>query len=197
MPEAAKTTAIIRSVCPRCGTINKSGKNRCCGRGGSWFGNCGRAGNAKLGHSWHEGIQACKTWPQSKRAIGQQLNGARQKGNERSNDAGMVNPKTFGSTSARMSTPMPANTTVNTRANASRTPTLMTVSPDHTSTETSPADYHGFKPIAGTAAAMITMRSSSDNMPTTTSASTATVTQGCEKLVNIAVLISLLNIIVV
>ena len=191
------TTMAISSVCLKCGTIGKSGKMSCCGRSGSWFGNCGRAANSKLDHTWHEGIQACKTWPQSKRAIGQQLNGAQQKDNERSNDAGMVNPKTFGSTSARMSTPMPANTTVNTRANASWTPTLMAVSPDHTSTETSPADYHGFKPIAGTAAAMITMRSSSDDMPTTTSASTATVTQGCEKLVNIAVLISLLNIIVV
>ena len=50
----------------------------CCGRGGSWFKNCGRAGNAKLHHTWYEGIQACKKLEHSKRAIGLQSNAAQQ-----------------------------------------------------------------------------------------------------------------------
>merc|ERR1719305_1436371 len=55
------TTTITVPVCPRCGTIVKSDKISCCGRGGSWFKNCGGIGNIKLHHTWYEGIQACKT----------------------------------------------------------------------------------------------------------------------------------------
>ena len=66
----------ISSVCPKCGAITKSGKNSCCGRGGSWFRNCGSAGKAKLDHTWHEGIQACRTRSQLKTASGQQSNAA-------------------------------------------------------------------------------------------------------------------------
>ena len=54
------TTAPISSACPTCGTITKSGRMSCCGRGGSWFGDCGSAGNANVGHTWSEGIRACK-----------------------------------------------------------------------------------------------------------------------------------------
>ena len=72
------TATIISSVCATCGFIAKSGRISCCGRGGSWFGNCGGAGNAKLAHTWYEGIRACKTLAQSKTAIGQQLNAAQQ-----------------------------------------------------------------------------------------------------------------------
>merc|ERR1719201_3088543 len=50
-------TTTIGSVCPTCGTIGKSGKSSCCGRGGSWFRNCGSVENAKLVHTWYEGIQ--------------------------------------------------------------------------------------------------------------------------------------------
>ena len=50
----------ISSECPRCGTIAKSGKTSCCGRGGDWFKNCGGVGNTKLHHTWYEGVQACK-----------------------------------------------------------------------------------------------------------------------------------------
>ena len=47
-----------RSVCPRCGTITKSGQRSCCARGGAWFNECGDAGD--FDHTWFEGIQACK-----------------------------------------------------------------------------------------------------------------------------------------
>ena len=68
----------ISSVCPKCGTMEKSGKNSCCGRGGSWFRNCGSAGNMQLRHTWYEGIRVCKTRAQSKRASGRQSNAAQR-----------------------------------------------------------------------------------------------------------------------
>ena len=72
------TTTTIRSVCRKCGTIAKYGKSSCCGRGGSWFGNCGSTGNAKSRHTWNEGIHVCKTRPQSNRASGRQSNAAQR-----------------------------------------------------------------------------------------------------------------------
>ena len=63
----------------------------CCGRGASWFGNCGSAGDTKRGHTWHEGIQACKARTQLKTVIGQQLNGAQQEKNGSMNGAGTAN----------------------------------------------------------------------------------------------------------
>ena len=69
----AATTTTISSVCAKCVIIAKSGEISCCGHSGSWFGKCGRAGNAKLDHTWYEGIQACKkTLTQSKASIGRQ-----------------------------------------------------------------------------------------------------------------------------
>ena len=70
---AATTTAITTSVCSKCGAIQKSGKTSCCGRGGSWFRNCGSAGNSKYDHTWSEGIRACNSLAQSKTAIDQGL----------------------------------------------------------------------------------------------------------------------------
>ena len=60
VPVPAVAATPISSVCLECGTIQKSGRMSCCGRGGSWFGNCGSAGNAFFGHTWSEGIRACK-----------------------------------------------------------------------------------------------------------------------------------------
>ena len=51
------------SVCPKCGNIKKSGKSSCCARGGSWFQNCGDAGDDNFGHTWLEGTLACKGQP--------------------------------------------------------------------------------------------------------------------------------------
>ena len=53
-----KTTTVI-PTCPECGIIRKTGKLSCCGRGGSWFGNCGSGENANE-HMWSEGMQVCK-----------------------------------------------------------------------------------------------------------------------------------------
>ena len=57
----------------------------CCGRGGSWFGTCGGAGNIKVDHTWYEGIRACKARAQSKTVMGQQLNVAQQSSHDSSN----------------------------------------------------------------------------------------------------------------
>ena len=70
----AVVTTTITSACPKCGIIGKSGKISCCGRRGSWFGNCGSADNTKLGHTWHKGIQACKTLVLFKAAIARYSN---------------------------------------------------------------------------------------------------------------------------
>ena len=66
------------SVCPNCGTMEKSGKSSCCGRGGSWFLNCGSSGNTKLYHTWSEGMLACKTWAQWNTVRSRQPNAVRQ-----------------------------------------------------------------------------------------------------------------------
>ena len=68
---AASTTTISR-VCPKCGTIEKSGKNSCCGRGGAWFRKCGAADNTKFEHTWYEGIKGCKAQRQPKAVMGHQ-----------------------------------------------------------------------------------------------------------------------------
>ena len=52
----------------------------CCSRGGSWFDKCGSAGNAKIHHTWSEGIQACKAGSQSKTVIGQRRDVTQRKG---------------------------------------------------------------------------------------------------------------------
>ena len=49
----------IGSICPKCGTIEKSGKLSCCAPDGAWFNNCGNKGDAE--HTWVEGLQACKS----------------------------------------------------------------------------------------------------------------------------------------
>ena len=45
------------SECPQCGIIK--GSPSCCGKGGSWFKNCGRLGDPNFEHTWNEGIKAC------------------------------------------------------------------------------------------------------------------------------------------
>ena len=108
-------------MCPKCGSIKKSGKRSCCGRGGSWFRNCGSAGNAKLDHTWYEGIQVCKARTQSKRASGQQSNAAQQlkpmNASEVANSKTVIRPvKTFVFTSSNTptiaSTPNPVKKSI-------------------------------------------------------------------------------------
>ena len=83
----ATTKTIISSVCSKCGTIGKSRKTSCCGRGGSWFRNCGASGNPKFDHTWSEGIQTCEALTQSKPGIAQHLDVAKQITSESANDA--------------------------------------------------------------------------------------------------------------
>ena len=52
---------VSSSRCPKCSIAEESGKPSCCARGGSWFKQCGDAGDTKFYHTWAEGIQACKS----------------------------------------------------------------------------------------------------------------------------------------
>ena len=74
----AVTTTSISSVCPECGITQKSAKMSCCARGGSWFGNCGGAGDGTFGHTWYEGVRACKD-RQFQAVVGQQLHSSQFK----------------------------------------------------------------------------------------------------------------------
>jgi len=61
---AAATPAASSSTCAVCGSVKKSRKKSCCGRGGSWYKNCGTSDNKKskkFDHTWFEGIQVCKS----------------------------------------------------------------------------------------------------------------------------------------
>ena len=78
MPHIAATGMTVKSVCPKCGITKKFGKISCCGRGGSWVGNCGSVGYKKPDHTWYEGLQACKARARFKAVIVQQVNEAQQ-----------------------------------------------------------------------------------------------------------------------
>jgi len=80
------TTTIVASGCLACGTIQKSGKLSCCARGGSWFGDCGATANAKVKHTWYEGIQVCKARQHKTAVLGQQRNEIQQHSNASSGD---------------------------------------------------------------------------------------------------------------
>ena len=142
-PADTTTTTTISSECPRCGTITKSGKMSCCGRGGSWVKSCGRAGKTKLQHTWYEGIQSCKSRSQPKTAIGLKLDTARQNGLDSSQGVNMVNyravittTKTFPFTSANTSTPMPYTTSI---VSSAYTPSNVSITTTaHTLTSTTP-----------------------------------------------------------
>ena len=111
MPTATTTTVTVRPECRKCGTIGKSGKNSCCGRGGSWFRNCGSAGNVKLRHTWYEGIQVCKTRTQSQKASGRQSNAAQQQNSfnvaNTGNFKAVATAKAFAFASFNTSIPIP------------------------------------------------------------------------------------------
>ena len=179
---AGTTTTIALSVCPRCGTIAKSGKMSCCGRGGSWFKNCGGTVNTKRHHTWYEGIQACKTRSQSKAYIGNQLNVDPQKDIHSSQGVHMANQKSviaatkeFEFTSINTSTPMSGETTIVTS----------TYTADHVSTTMS---VRALMTNSSTNIAMISL--------THAPASTSITTQGCVNLLKITVHINILFIMI-
>ena len=131
-------------MCPKCGTIEKSDKLSCCGRGGSWFNNCGRDSNSKFDYTWYEGIQACKTLSRSTVFIVQQLHAVEQARNRSSNCSYLLNSKsviTAGNTfrfkptntPTAMSGAIPITTPVYTQTNApmnssTRMPIIMPMS---------------------------------------------------------------------
>ena len=41
--------------------MSSKGGLTCCGKGGSWFKNCGPAGDPKFDHTWSDGAKACAT----------------------------------------------------------------------------------------------------------------------------------------
>ena len=87
LTSVAATT--INPACLTCGIISKSGKMSCCADGGSWFGNCGSAGDANFGHTWHEGIQSCKS-QQLQIVVGEQIHALQPKGNDSFHDSKSV-----------------------------------------------------------------------------------------------------------
>ena len=118
---ATTTTAVIDPVCPKCGTMEKSGKRSCCGRGGSWFRNCGASGSAKLTRTWYEGIQACKARSESKaviaHAVQQKRNHSFSYGNFKSDN--VMSTSTRVSISIRTPAYTPANVSIKSATRAS------------------------------------------------------------------------------
>ena len=48
------------TTCPHCGVFAKSRRVSCCAPGGAWYQNCGGAVNRNFGHTWIQGVEACK-----------------------------------------------------------------------------------------------------------------------------------------
>ena len=61
-PERTTVPTVASKECPKCGTIKKSGKLSCCGRGGTWFRKCGAVGDTNFDNTWVEGINACDSF---------------------------------------------------------------------------------------------------------------------------------------
>ena len=120
MPTPAVTTP-VSSVCLECGTFKKSGKISCCGRGGSWFGNCGSVGSIHFDHTWYEGIRACKS-----RQSDQQLHAYNNGSMGIKSKAAAVATYMFASTPADTSTPMPCATPITVLTSTSIAPVRTT-----------------------------------------------------------------------
>merc|ERR1712032_219251 len=172
------TTTTTVSVCPRCGSIKKSDKLSCCGRGGSWFKQCGGAGNTNLQHTWYEGIQACKAHLQSKAVTDQRLKQrvAPQKGAGPYHAADNTNYKVViaaTKTSMNNSTAIPDTLSI---IKSSEIGSMSIVTPARALVKNTSAD-------------ILTISS------TRSSASTSITTQGCVNLLNIIMHIDFLCII--
>lgn len=156
--------ATVVSVCQKCGIVKKSGVTSCCARGGSWFNNCGTDSDAKLDHTWYDGIMACKkARVTSKKAISQQLNTAQQQSMDSPGGARTIISNTFTSASANVYTVVS-----DTRPNVTSivTPVSLTTAPAQASVSTSTTygdDAKNFKSISVAATATTSM---SDNVST-------------------------------
>ena len=54
------TPGMASPTCYKCSNTKKSGKRSCCAHGGTWFKNCGNAGDIEFDHTWAEGIKVCE-----------------------------------------------------------------------------------------------------------------------------------------
>jgi len=112
--EACKPTAkapvdedVDNSGCLACGMIQKSGKLSCCARGGSWFGNCAATANAKIKHTWYEGIQACKGRDPKSVVLAQQQNASSGDAGNFTNSSEIFESETTPNTHAKTSVKAP------------------------------------------------------------------------------------------
>ena len=214
-PTPAAATTPISPVCPACGIVKRSGKLSCCAPGGSWFGNCGSAGNANLEHTWHEGIRVCNT--QYHVVMGQHLHASQPKGNANmgmdsklvivtthafvstSTNASMIVPvaalntvlanNTPIITAARKALPYGANTTT------SEAPTKSSTKIIHTSANISTSKLT-ISPVNVTIIKL--MHSTLGNIsmaPLSHTLASASVTRECEKLLNVLARVSTILII--
>ena len=170
--------------------MKKSGKISCCGRGGSWFGNCRSEPDVRVGHTWHEGLQACKARAQSKTVIEQQLNGARQHEKGLFNGTGNAHSKTaitavkpLGFTSAPIAD---ASLIIASAQSPFNTATTLTTS---------------FKPITAAASTAMSVNMSAPTasmvtMPVTVPVRTRVTSQGCGQLLGITVYINFMAAVV-
>ena len=172
----------IESVCPKCVTIAKSGKPSCCGRGGSWFRNCGGGGNKRFKHTWKEGIYACKARSRSKTALAQQNNGVQPKDMDSSYSSDKTTPATkplvFASADRSTSTVTTANTS------ASRAVSIHSAY----ATQSANSKETDGSPITG----MSIPDDRETPHPISTSRSTSVSTQGYEKMFGIVLHVILL-----
>ena len=179
-------TTRIASGCPKCGIMKKSGRNSCCGRGGSWFNNCGGAGNANFDHTWFEGLQACRAWPQSKIETSQQVVAAQQKSDVYSNDVGVavsraVDASSYTFSSMSINKPMaklgeistitqsittPSGKSIDTSTHTSINTSILTTDSAHTLVSTSVGAYDNGR--ASSAAITITFTATPVNIPSPT-----------------------------
>ena len=63
MATSAITIPAIASrikICPICATFKKTGVVSCCAPGGAWFKRCAGSRRRHVGHTWLDGIEACK-----------------------------------------------------------------------------------------------------------------------------------------
>ena len=212
------TTTSISPVCPACGIIRKSGKLSCCAHGGSWFGNCGNAENANFAHTWYDGIASCKA-RQFQVAVGEQLHDFQLKSNASSGDTSVgmhpkaivVTAQVYASASANTSTPIPntlqnfvtTNTSTITAARKSkaydtRTTISKTIIATINTTIRAPVSMltpkPGVLPANGTVMKPMMHSASADMSSTTlshTPASASPAEQECNKLLRVAVCISM------
>ena len=190
---AITTTTAMSFQCPKCGITKKSGIISCCGRGGSWFGKCGSNGGIKLGHTWHEGLQACKARPWSETGIRQQLRGARQERNGFSHGNNSANSNT-------------AITAVNAHIFASAPMPDAPPTSGHTLVNSSTVRTTAKINSTANTVAMVTIISVSERSPrsynssqvlTTTPEHDPLSSQGCEHLLDISMYTNLLLFVVV